>query len=162
MRARRIQTDLLESSWALESGAIEQGVRALVAALNLAGFVTIASCEGHGKTRSFFRAGVLEQHPFVIFRGDIERAREINRMLGNGHGKKNELHFVWKVGGYFYPDDEQLVWRITPGDVRILDEFDRVILDKDLAVLAQIVASIGQAERDIGAHVTAYQRESTR
>jgi hypothetical protein len=138
---RRI-TRLMDYQEALASSAIEPGVAPLVAALNDDGHKTIASCEGHGASRRFFRRSFMEQHPFVLFHADVAWARQLAESLTHGHGRHNELHFVWRLNGYFYPGTWQLVWVIEPEDVRLPDEWDRDVLNQDLRVLATFARKI--------------------
>ena len=138
-RSRAALSSLLTYEEAMASGAIEVGIQPLVKQLNSTGCTTIASCEGHGRAASIFRRGYIEKLPFVLFHATIERARLMDDRLGYGHGTSNQLKYYWKLQGHFYPDDRELVWTIEMRDIRMLEEFDRSALNRDIQALSTLV-----------------------
>lgn len=145
--AKRVRAPLLPYDVAVGTGAIEPGVRPLTDALNDAGAEPMASCEGHATRRQLFWPGVLRQNAFVLFRAPQDLARSIAQRIAHGYGLHNELHYVWHLRGYFYPEDwSELVWVIEPRDARIPDEWDCAKVAADFDALAAMVRAIGQAQ----------------
>jgi hypothetical protein len=139
----RVSAQLLTYDKAKEVGAIEPGVAPVVDTLNKDGVCkTIASCHGHARPASFFRRGFMKQHPFVLFRADIELARSIAKYLDFGHGINNELYYCWRLESYFYPGEWELVWNLKLGDKRVPEEWNRSRIDKDLKTLSEICSKL--------------------
>ncbi len=128
---------------ARESGAIEARIRPLVDALNKDNVCkTIASCHGHFKPKLLFKGKTLERSPYVLFRANIELARNIAKYLDYGHGLNNEMYYCWKIESYFYPGDWELVWKLTLADIRVICGTDRYLIDKDIKMLSLIIIKI--------------------
>lgn len=145
-KSQRVTTLLMSPVEAVRVGAIEDGVRPLVEALNACGMTTIASCAGHAARIPWFDD---ERHPFVMFRAPVEFARAIAQRLQHGSGRdESELHYYWIVQGHFYPDTwVDLVWSIKAPSVRV--RWNRQKLDADLATLAHFTQSISGGSLDL-------------
>ncbi|WP_213664245.1 hypothetical protein [Stutzerimonas stutzeri] len=141
-REARKETTNLDPAFALESGAIEQGVLPLVIALNeIPACSTIASCHGH-RSRGFpFKRSA--QKPYVLFRAPAVFAQKLTKWLEHGRGPSRDLAFVWAVTGYYYPPTcEELVWVIQAQDIRLDLGWDQVRIDADLQRLAVAIAQL--------------------
>lgn len=150
MAVDRVQTLCLPPAEAESSGAIEQGIRPLVMALNASGRCrTIASCHGHGapwwRTLLGWLAPGSSWHnpPYVLFRTDIEFARNLHRLLDpHGHGRSVGTLLHWELNAYFYPGDFDLAWVLKAKGDQLTDRWTRTRIDVDLRYLAQIVSTI--------------------
>lgn len=141
----RKETTNLAPAIALESGAIEPGVRPLVIALNDApACSTIASCHGHRARRFPFSRPA--QRPYVLFRAPADFAQGLTKWIGLGRGALRELQLVWAVTGYYYPPAcEELVWVIEAQDMRLVWGWDQGRIDADFLRLAAAVGELRAA-----------------
>lgn len=145
LREVRKETANLAPAIALESGAIEPGVRPLVVALNdTPACSTIASCHGHRARRFPFSRPA--QRPYVLFRAPAEFAQALTKWIGLGRGASRELMLVWVVTGYYYPPAcEELVWVIEAQDMRLVWGWDQGRIDADFLRLATAVGEVRAA-----------------
>lgn len=137
LKRKRTQTSLLSYDEAVVAGAIELGIKPVVDALNTAGLITIASCEGHAP----------HIPPFVMFHASVDAARCLAKHLAHGHGKDCLLHYCWELRGRFWPGSrrDELVWEVRTADVRIPGLWRRDIMDGDMHRLAVYVGELSVA-----------------
>jgi hypothetical protein len=149
LQDRRI-TRNLDPGEAVYIRAVEPGILALVIELNaVSGVSTIASCHGHGQAKKLFKRAYTESQPYVLFRAPIEFAQGLSTVIKGGKAD-GRLHYAWNLRGYFHPSDFELAWYIEPCDFRLLPywdtrntrQWDREKVNRDLAVLADVVKQV--------------------
>lgn len=106
---------------------IDPKIRALVISMNIYGFETYASCQGHGFP-------VRQQYPYIAFRSSLSHAINLARLLRNdAESDTPELMWGWEVTPLFN-EVFSLCFRLSPtAPRRYLYRYWRGTLDHDFS-----------------------------
>ena len=120
-------------------GVIDVHVRELVDAMYQTGFITKASCQGHGFLQ-------MHSEPYIAFTTETNNASVLNMILESDSISKNrQLHYYWVVQGRFNEHGD-LVFILTLGceRPRSLWWCVRRRLRQDFLTLTDMVKVLGQ------------------